>query len=61
MVVEIAESDLMALAKMLGEVVEVRWTRSLDTRQHQVEGLVNLGMEGMCIPVSRELVDWADT
>lgn len=51
MVVEIAESDLMALAKMLGEVVEVRWTRSLDTRQHQVEGLVNLGMEGTCIPV----------
>ena len=51
MVVEIAESDLMALAKMLGEVVEVILIRSLDMRQHQVEGLVILGMEEMCIPV----------
>ena len=61
MVVEIAVSDLMALARMLGEVVEVIWIRSLDTRQHQVEGLVSLGMEGMCIPVSREEMDSADT
>jgi len=50
MVVEIAASDLMALARMLGEEVGVRWIQSLDMVQLQIEGLVNLGMEGTCIP-----------
>jgi len=61
MVVEIAESDLMALARMLEEVVEAIWNRSLDMVQHQVEGLVNLGMEGRCIPVLKGEMDLADT
>ena len=51
MVVEIAESDLMTLARMRSEVEEVRWRRNLDMGLHQVEGLVNLDMEGICIPV----------
>jgi hypothetical protein len=51
MVVGIAESDLMTLARMRLEVVVVRWMRNLDMVLHQFEGLVNLDMEGICIPV----------
>jgi len=51
MVVGIAEIDLMTLAKMRLEAVEVRWMRNLDMVHYQVEGLVSLDMEGICIPV----------
>jgi hypothetical protein len=47
MVAEIAESDLMTLARMRLQVVVVRRLGTLG----QVGGLVNLDMEGMCIPV----------
>jgi len=60
-VVEIAESDLMTLARMRWEVEEVRLRRNLDIVQHQVEGLVNLDMEGICTPVQKGEIDLADT
>lgn len=47
----IAAIDLMAWARMRSEVGVERWMRSLDTDLDQVVGLVNLDMEGMCIPV----------
>jgi hypothetical protein len=60
-VVEIAESDLMTLARMRLGVVVVRWMRNLDMVLHQVGGLVSLDTEGMCIPVLRGEIDLADT
>ena len=60
-VVGIAESDLMTLVRMRWAVVVVRWMRNLDMVLHQVGGLVNLDMEGICIPVLRGEIDLADT
>ena len=51
MVVGIAEIDLMTLARMHLEVVVVRLRRNLDMVHYQVEGLVNLDREWICIPV----------
>jgi hypothetical protein len=60
-VVGTAESDLMTLARMRWGAVVVRWMRNLDMVQHQVEGLVNLDREGICIPVLRGEIGLADT
>jgi hypothetical protein len=60
-VVGIAENDLMTLVRMRWAVVVVRWMRNLDMVLHQVGGLVNLDMEGICIPVLRGEIDLADT